>query len=198
LISTFPSGQQAIAYQCHAISLELMTAWRGYRAWSNKLVSSLGLGAEKHELRSLVPFVDLLKKLWAIIERLDPEESALERLICITQYITVIRQTYVKIVYKSTFFQTLQADASKVMVQFQPRTRAEFECFVSNSMYVINSWKTEAKLVGGGLCLLRSMKHRFPEMRQWESILDILQRFLIVPPYLAEWRDDWLQSCSYE
>jgi hypothetical protein len=175
-----------------------MTAWRGYGAWSNNLVSSLGLRAEKHELRSTVPFVDLLKKLWAIIERLDPEESALERFICITQYITVIRQTYVKIVCKSTFFRALRADASKFILQFQPRTRAEFECFVSNSMYVINSWKTEAELEGGGLRILRSMKHRFPEMRQWESILDILQRFLIVPPYLVEWRNDWLQSCSFE
>jgi hypothetical protein len=196
MISSFPSGKQAIAYQYHAISLELMTAWASHGVWSNQLVSSLSLSTKRGENHPPGPFVDVLRNLWAIIERIDPREAAFERFICITQYISVIRLTYVKIVYKSPLFRSLRADASKFIYQFQPRTRAEFECFVSNSLYVINSWRTEAKLEEGGLRLLRSMKHRFPEMRRWESILDIVQRFLVMPPYIVEWMNDWLQSYS--
>jgi hypothetical protein len=196
MISSFPSGKQAIAYQYHAISLELMTAWAGHGAWSDQLVSSLVLSTKKHTIHPTGPFVDLLKNLWAIIERLDPERASFERFTCITQYIAVIRLTYVAIVHRSSFFRSLRTDASEFMYQFQPKTRAEFECFVYNSMFVINSWKTEAKLEEGGLHLLRSMKQRFPEMRRWESILDIVQRFLVMPPYIAEWKNDWLQSSS--
>jgi hypothetical protein len=113
-----------------------------------------------------------------------------------TQYITVLRLTYVKIVYESSLFRSLRADASKFIFQFQPRTRVEFECFVYNSLYVIISWKPGAKLEEDGLRLLRNMKQRFPEMRRWGSILDIVQRFLVLPPYIAELENDWLQSSS--
>jgi hypothetical protein len=196
MISSFPSGKQAIAYQYHAISLELMTAWAGHGVWSNQLVSSLSVGTKRRDIHPTGPFVDLLRKLWAIIERLDPENAGLERFICIAQYIAVIRLTYVRIVHKSSLYRSLRADASEFMYRFQPRTPAEFECFISYSLYVINSWRTEAKLEEDGVRLLRSMKQRFPEMRQWESILDIVQRFLVMPPYIAEWKNDWLQSHS--
>jgi hypothetical protein len=157
---------------------------------------SLSLPTAKKETHATGPFVDLLRTLWAIIERLDPEERALERFFCIAQYITIMRQTYVGIVYKSPFFRSLRADASKFIPKFQPRTSAEFDCFVSYSMYVINSWKTEAELEESGLRLFRSMMHRFPQMREWDSILVIAQKFLAMPPYLAEFKDNWLQSCS--
>jgi hypothetical protein len=196
IISSFPSGKQAIAYQYHGISLELMMAWTRHGAWSDQLVSSLGLRTKTHTIQPSGPFVDLLRKLWAIMERLDPEEASFERFMCITQYMAVIRLTYVTIVHRSSFFRALRADASEFIYQFQPRTRGEFECFVYYSMYVINSWKTEGKLEEGGLRVLRSMKQRFPEMRRWESILDIVQRFLVMPPYIAEWKNDWLQSAS--
>jgi hypothetical protein len=76
-------------------------------------------------------------------------------------------------------------------------TYAEFECFVYYSLFVINSWKTETVLEEGGLRLWRSMKHRFPEMRQWETILDMVQNFWVMTPHTAEWKDDWLQSSSH-
>jgi hypothetical protein len=159
-------------------------------------MSSLSLPAAKKEIHSTGPFVDLLRTLWTIIERLDPEESAFERFICIAQYLTVMRLTYVGIVHKSPFYQKLRADASTFILQFQPGTRAEFECFVSYSMYVINSWKTGAELEEGGLRLFRSMMDRLPQMREWDSILVIVQNFLAIPPYIAEFKDNWLQSCS--
>lgn len=196
LISSFPSGKQLIAHQHRAISLELMVAWRGHGAWYGKLMSSLNIRTENQESNLTGPFVNLLRTLWAIIERLDPEESAFERFVCITQYVTVMRLTYVGIVHKSPFFRRLQADASKFVLQFRPRTRAEFECFVSYSMYVIHSWKTEAELEEGGLHLVRSMVHRFPQLREWDLILVIVRKFLAMPPYIAEWKDNWLQGCS--
>src|ERR1700761_3245947 len=75
MISSFPSGKQAIAYQYHAISLELMTAWAGHGQWADSLVLSLGPSPKKHHDHFSGPFVDLLRTLWAIIERLDLEEA---------------------------------------------------------------------------------------------------------------------------
>ena len=112
-----------------------------------------------------------------------------------SQYTAVMRMTYVRIANKSPIFRKLRADTSEFISKYQRGTYVEFKCFVFYSMVVINLWKTGAKLEEGGLRLLRSMKHRFPEMRRWEIILDILQNVVPVPPpFIAEFKDDWLQS----
>ena len=165
------------------------------RPWSDLLASSLDPSTIERKINSLCPLDNLLKDLWVIIERLDPQEAAFERFVCMSQYILAMRMTYVRIVDKSSIFRNFRADTSEFISKYQRGTDAEFECFVFYSMLVINSWKTGAILEESGLRILRSMKHRFPEMRRWETILDILQNVVMVPPlFIAEWKDDWLQS----
>jgi hypothetical protein len=117
MISCLPSGWQAISYQYHAISLELMTEQARSTGWSHQVDSNLD--PKGHKISYPYPFEELLRRFWAIIERLNPQEAAFERFICISTYITAMRMTYVGIVHQSPIFCNLRADASSFISKYQ-------------------------------------------------------------------------------
>jgi hypothetical protein len=93
-------------------------------------------------------------------------------------------------------FQSLRNEATDIMHKYGPRSQVERENLIYHSMNVVHAWKTGSNLEPEGLRLFHALKHRFPEMRQWDTLMVILQKFPGIPPTSAEWKVSLMQSSS--
>lgn len=196
VISSIPSrGFQELARQYHGLSLEMIAYMAGAVGWTDQVRSNLSASSETYD-NTPSPMYAVLTELWRILERLDVKTAPLERSICISHYIQLMSMIYRKIVQSSPIFQSLRNEATDIMHNYGPRSQAERENLIYNSMNVVQAWKTGSILEPEGVRLLNALKHRFPEMRQWDTLMVILQKFPGIPQTSAEWKENLMQNSS--
>ena len=196
MLSILPPGQQEIANQYRAISLELMVLWVSQFGWVSQMVSNYLPNSTEKDVRSTGHIAVLMSDLWNILQRADPQTAVLERFICMSLYVRTLNLGYPMIVQNAPIFQTLRAEASDFIYKYQPLTPAELHCLINYSMYVINSWKTGGVPEQNGRQLVQKIRYSFLEMQKWEVVRDILLKFPTYEPYLIEWKNNWLQGSS--
>jgi hypothetical protein len=165
----------------------------GAVGWADQVRSNSSVSSNAYN-NTPSPLYAVLPELWRILGELDVQSAPLERCICIGHYLQLMSMIYRIIVQSSPIFRALRIEATNIMHKYEPRSHAERENFIYASMNIINAWKTGSAVAPEGLRLLGSLKHRFPEMRRWNTVMVVLQKFPWVAPYRAEWKDSLLQS----
>ena len=193
MVSIIPSGFQGLAYQDRGLSLDMITYLAGSVGWADQVRSNSSPTSEEYD-DAPSPLYAVLTDLWGILGGLEAKIAPLERCICIAHYIQLMSMHYRKIVQASAEFRLLRAEATDIMHWYQPRTHAERENLIFHSMNVVNAWKYGTVLDPEGIRLLVSLKLRFAEMRQWDTLVYILQKFPWISPSTAEWKDSLQQS----
>jgi len=196
MISTLPPVIQELAYQEHALSLDMIVYLCSFSGWANQALLNLSPISKMRNLDSGSPIYAMLSEVRSILGGLNPLSAPLERLLCIAHYLLTMSSYYRKIVQHRHVFQKLRAEATELAMKYQPQTNPERDNLIIHSMLIIQAWKTSSKLEEEGLCLLNSLKQRFPESRHWQTLEATLMKFPSIAPAMAEKKDCWLQSCS--
>ena len=190
MISYLPKGFQALACQQNCVSLNFVVCMARATSWGVLIRSNLTPSPELKELQSDGPIYDMRGVLWDILRQLDPLSAPLERLLCMTHYVQMGSMYYRNLVQTTSIFQDLRAEATDIIYRYTPQTTAERDALIYHSTLIIDSWKVQGVLQLEGFSLLRSLRYHYPDVRQWDALKIILQRFLWVPPALAEWKDN--------
>lgn len=188
MISSLNVGLQDIAYQPHGMSLEMITWWVGLLKWLAQINSGSSLDSDVFDMHSSY------NEIWDILERLDPGSAQLERCSCIGIYLHMASLYYRQIVYTSPIFETLRAEATEIIRSYEPQNATERDNLIFHGVKVFKLWKTGPVLEQEGLDLLANLKLRFPEVRQWDSLLVVLHKFPFFGPDMDEWREVWQQG----
>jgi hypothetical protein len=191
MVSYLPSGFQALAYEQNCLSLNFLAYIAMATGWEDQFRLNSTPSPELKDLRLESPINDVRGMLWDILGRLDPLSAPLERLLCITHYLQVGIMYYRNLVQTTPIFQDLRAEATDIIYHHKPQTTAGREAFIYHSMLIIDLWKIQSVLQSEGFSLLSSLRHRYPELRQWNVLKIVLQKFFMIPPLLAEWENNW-------
>jgi hypothetical protein len=198
MISSLPSRRfRELAYQDHGLSLDLIAYLSGTIGWVDQVNSNSSASSETYN-NTPSPLYAGITELWRILGGLDAQLAPLERCICIAQYVQMTSLNYRKIAQSSPIFQALRAEATDIIQKYHPRSCAERENLIFYSLIIINTWEIGTVLEPEGLCLLRTLKYRFPEMREWDTLVVLLQKFPWVDPVTAEWKENLLQGSSQD
>lgn len=196
MISVLPPVLQDLAYQEHGLSLDMITYFASFAGWANQALSNLSPISTALDLDSASPIYAMLSELWSILCSLSSQTAQLERLLCITHYLLLTSSYYRRIVQRTIVFRMLRTEATEIAMKYEPNNQAERDNLIVHSMLVVQAWKTSDVLEAEGRLLLRNLKDRFLEARQWETLEITLMKFPSIAPAMAEKKDCWLQSCS--
>lgn len=190
MVSALPIGLRQLAYQLNGVSLEMITWYAGIVGYADEVISNL---SEKHNTRgsSVSPLCAVLSGLWSFVDRLDSRAARLERCLRIGQYIQNMSFYYFNIVLDSPNYRNLRTEATNILLDYEPRSKAERGVLIWISVVIVDAWKAGTVLEQEGLNLLRCQKDRFPEMRQWDTLTAILLKFMGNPLNTAEWEHNW-------
>lgn len=188
MISALPVGLQNMAFQAHGISLDLIRWWAALLKWLTQVSTRSLANSDLYDMHSAY------NEKWSILQRLDPRVAPLERASCIAVYLHMASMWYRQLVYTSAVFQTLRAEATRLVRKCQPQTLAEREWLIFHGVKIYKQWKTGCVMQEEGLLLLADLKQRFPEVRRWDTLLPVLQKFPFFGPDMSEWKDVWLEG----
>ncbi|KAK5056614.1 hypothetical protein LTR84_012146 [Exophiala bonariae] len=197
MLSMLPCGFQELAYQEHALSVEMIEHLARTIGWEMQVrFNSASVSGAGH-LDLVSPLYATLIHLWRILEAMDSRSSPLERIFCIAHYLQMSSLYYRRIVLNSSVFQALRSEGTELAIEYQPQTEAERDNLIFHGILIISTWKTTSVLEYDGMRLFSSFKQRFPKVRQWDTLVSILQKFPWLPPLRAEWKDNLEQSNAY-
>lgn len=196
MISVLPPVLQDLAYQEHGLSLDMITYFASFAGWANQALSNFSPISTARDLDSGGPIYAMLSELWSILCGLSSQTAQLERLLCITHYLLTTSSYYRRIVQRTIVFRMLRTEATEIAMNYQPQSQAERDNLIIHSMLVVQAWKTANVLETEGKLLLGSLKDRFLEARQWETLEVTLMKFPSIAPAMAEKKDCWLQSST--
>lgn len=188
VISTLPVGLQNMALQPYAMSLELIRWWAALLKWLSHVNTRSLADSDLYDMHSAY------NENLNILERLDPRVAPLERASCIAVYLHMAALWYRQLVYNSGIFKSLRAEATCLALECQPRTLAERDWLIFHGIKIYKHWKTGSVLEQEGLDLLVNLRTRFSEVRRWDTLLLVLQKFPFFGPDMSEWRDVFLEG----
>lgn len=190
-ISSLPAGLRDLALQPNGMSLELIIWWAALLKWLAQVNSGSPLDSDLFDMHSSYT------QLCHILDRLDSHSAPLERCSCIGIYLHMASLYYRHIVYTSRSFEMLRAEATDTVQKYNPRTPAERNFLIFHGVKIFKYWRTTTTgpvLEPEGLELLANLKLRFPEVRQWDALLVVLNKFPFFGPDMDEWKDIWMQA----
>jgi hypothetical protein len=188
MISSLNVGLQNIAYQPNGMSEEMITWWAGLLKWLAQVNAGVPLDSDSFDMQTSY------NEIWDILERLDPRSAPLERCSCIGIYLHMASLYYRQIVYTSPVYKALRAEATEIVRSYEPQNPAERDNLIFHGVKIFKLWKTGPVLEQEGLHLLANLKLRFPEVRQWDTLLVVLHKFPFFGPDMDEWREVWQQG----
>ena len=195
IISDLPRIFQDLAYQERTLSLEMIIYLANFFNNANYSVANSASTSKTHGVGETGHHYNSLSELGSILDGLNPRSAPLERIFCIANYLLLTSSYYHYIAQRTHVFQSLRAEATDLVLKYQPRGEAERMCFIFHGMLIVRTWiTTKNALEEQGLSLLDNLKHRFSEVRHWEKFEVVMQMYPLVPPARVEWKKCWLQS----
>ncbi|KAJ9607928.1 monothiol glutaredoxin grx5 [Cladophialophora chaetospira] len=176
LLPSLPPGIQEMIYQHDFFNLDLIRFWVFVYPRANRINLNLRSSSKSPDLDFEVPIYALIAELRRILSVLEPEPKSLKRFDCMAKYLFLSGKFYCKVIQKARIFQEYRDQATDFVLWYQPRSLTDRNFFVYNSLMVIESWKNGIVLEKKGVLLVASLKHRFPELQDWEVVRDIALR----------------------
>jgi hypothetical protein len=143
------------------------------------------------------PIYPMLRQLRRILDRIHRKPTHLRELVYISNFLYLSSKYYRQILQSSPEFKQLRSNATAYIPTCRPDTKHRRNLLLHSSVLVVHAWRNGTVLEKPGVLIVKELKKRFPEMREWPKLRAMIKdEFGHLDLVLKEWEYNWNQDTS--